>query len=426
MRQVYAQVPRGRGGEALEMAKRLDGANLALIEGDGSNGPVDLLIAYMPNQRVEELVRELQELPDLHLTLTPQGTMPLHPPEAEAAQQVREVQWRSPLEVFLSALQSLGSWRGFLGYAALGGVVVWIGLLTNTIFLLTAAMLLAPFAGPAMNLAIATARGDWRLAGRSVLRYLTSLVVTIVVTAVLSLIFRLEVATGTMIDTSTISIVAVLLPLAAGAGGALNLVQSERSSLVSGAATGMLVAASLAPPAGTIGMASVLGEWEMVRSGFFLLLLQLVGINLAGSVVFRLAGLNAKGTRYSRGTWWIFPVILAATAVALVALLVWQWSSPPNLRHASRAARAVEEVQSVVEQSGLASLVEADVRFTRANIPGQNTLLAVVYVQRDASLALPSEVIRTRITQRIQARLLQEGFNVTPLVDVQVLDPPMR
>jgi hypothetical protein len=48
-----------------------------------------------------------------------------------------------------------------------------------------------------------------------------------------------------------------------GAAGALNLCQSERSSLVSGAATGMLVAASLAPQAGLIRMGAAIGEWEM-------------------------------------------------------------------------------------------------------------------------------------------------------------------
>ena len=61
--------------------------------------------------------------------------------------------------------------------------------------------------------------------------------------------------------------------IAAGAAGAINLMQSERSSLVSGAATGMLVAASLAPPAGIIGMAAAIGRWDMAVSGLFLLLL---------------------------------------------------------------------------------------------------------------------------------------------------------
>jgi uncharacterized membrane protein len=58
-----------------------------------------------------------------------------------------------------------------------------------------------------------------------------------------------------MLATNTVSAVAVLIPLVSGTAGALNLVQSERSSLVSGAAAGMLVSVSLAPPAALVGMA---------------------------------------------------------------------------------------------------------------------------------------------------------------------------
>ncbi|WP_336231445.1 DUF389 domain-containing protein [Scytonema sp. PRP1] len=187
--------------------------------------------------------------------------MTLQPPADEAAQQVTDVAARSPIEVFLSGLQSVGSWKGFLGYAAAAGVVVWIGLFTNTSYLLVAAMLIAPFAGPAMNVALATARGDRHLLGRSLVRYFAALAVAIAVAAFLSFGLRQQVITEQMAATSTISAVAVLLPVVAGAAGALNLVQSERSSLVSGAATGMLIAASLAPPAGLVGMAGVMGRW---------------------------------------------------------------------------------------------------------------------------------------------------------------------
>ncbi len=154
----------------------------------------------------------------------------------------------------MAGLQSVGSWKGFLGYAAAAGVVVWIGLYTNTSYLLVAAMLIAPFAGPAMNLAIATARGDITLLKRSLIRYFSALLVTILVALALSLILRQEIPTNQMVQTSELSSVALLLPLAAGAAGALNLVQSQRSSLVSGASVGMLVAASLAPPAGLVDL----------------------------------------------------------------------------------------------------------------------------------------------------------------------------
>jgi uncharacterized hydrophobic protein (TIGR00271 family) len=285
----------------LDLAAQHGGTNMASLEAVANGGAVDLVIVHTPNGQVEGLIDALDGEPDLHLTLVPQGVIALKPPASEAADQTTDVEPRSPLEVFLAGLQSVGSWTGFLSYAGLAGVVVWIGLFTETVYLLTAAMLIAPFAGPAMNAALATARGDAELLGRSVARYFAALALTIAVAFALSLLLQQQIATGLMIQTSFLSSVAVLLPLTAGAAGALNLCQSERSSLVSGAATGMLVATSLAPPAGLVGMGAAIGEWDMVRSAAFLLILQIVGINLAGTVVFRLFGISPRGARYERG-----------------------------------------------------------------------------------------------------------------------------
>jgi uncharacterized membrane protein len=275
-----------------------------------------------------------------------------------------------------------------------------------------------------MNTAIATARGDGRLLGSSLLRYFAALLVTIATTALLSFILDLQVATQQMVATSQVSSAAVLLPLVAGAAGALNLVQSERDSLVSGAAVGLLVAASLAPPAGLIGMAAVLGRWDMVLNGLYVLLLQLVGINLAGAVIFRLFGLSPRGARYARGQPWLFYVVLALTIAALGSLLYWQFQSDPDLERASRAQRATAVIQELVKASPIAKLVEADVSFTGTNIEGQHTLLGVLYVQRSQDSAISAAEIRSRLTQAVQKRLLREDFNVTPLIQVNVLTPP--
>jgi uncharacterized hydrophobic protein (TIGR00271 family) len=255
MRQLLIQVPRGTGEEVLEIAQKYDGANLAQFQVTGSDGAIDLAIIHVSNSKVEGLLGELEDLPELHVTLIPRGVMPLQPPAFEAPEQVTNVEPRSPIEIFLAGLQSVGSWKGFLGYAAVAGVVVWIGLFTNTNYLLVAAMLIAPFAGPAMNVAIATARGDITLLKRSLIRYFAALGVAIVIGWLLSLILQQQVITELMLATNTVSAVAVLIPLVSGTAGALNLVQSERSSLVSGAAAGMLVSVSLAPPAALVGMA---------------------------------------------------------------------------------------------------------------------------------------------------------------------------
>ncbi|MEA5627474.1 DUF389 domain-containing protein [Nostoc sp. UHCC 0251] len=423
MRQLIIQVPRGNGKAVIDIAKSHNGTNLARFEGNAEE-PIDVVIVHLSNQEVGKVLDKLQDLPKVQITLIPTGVMTLQPPASEAPQQVVDVEERSPIEIFLSGLQSVGSWRGFLGYAALAGFVVWIGLYTNTAYLLVAAMLIAPFAGPAMNTAIATAWGDRKLLGRSILRYFSALAVTIATTWLLSLILRQEIPTSLMVDSSQVSAVAVILPLAAGAAGALNLVQSDRSSLVSGAATGMLVAASLAPPAGIVGMASAVGRWDMAISGLFLLFLQLCGINFSASLLFRVFGLSAQGTRYQRGKKRVFFSALAITVIALAGLLTWQFSNSPNLQRSSLTQRANAQVQKTVEQVGLAKLVESNVRFTRSNIQGQDTLLSVIYVQRQPGVTASSEEIRSRLTQSIQTQLLKQDLNVTPLVDVNVLETP--
>ncbi|MBE9129828.1 MULTISPECIES: TIGR00341 family protein [unclassified Coleofasciculus] len=424
MRQLLVQVPRGQGKAVLDIAKDHEGANLAKFEATDGEKPVDLVVVHVPNRQVEDLLGELEPIPQLYVTLNPRGVIPLQPPPDEAPQQVKDVAMLSPLEVFLGGVQSIGSWKGFLGYAALGAVVAWIGLYTNTMYLLTAAMLIAPFAGPAMNLAIATARGDKTLLWRSLLRYFAALVVSMVVAGLLSFLLRQENPTSQMLATSTISATALLLPLSAGAAGALNLMQSERSSLVSGAATGMLVAASLAPPTALVGMASAIGRWDMAINAVFVLLLQLVGINLSATIIFRIFGLSARGARYKRGKKAIVLIAFVTTIVALAALLTWQFSSVPELQRGSLEQRITSDIQKVVKESDLAEPIEVNIRFTASDIKGQNTILGTIYVEQQAGVKIPSEEIRQRLSRHIQSYIYKQNYKVTPLIDVSVLEPP--
>lgn len=423
MRRLLVWVPEG-GADAVRETSGRNGATQALrLAADADSGPVDLFVLHVPNQRVGDLVDDLTGLEGLHVSMLPQGVLALEPPSTEAPQQVLDVTLRSPLEIFLSALQSIGSWRGFLAYAGIAGAVVWVGLLTNTVYLLTAAMLIAPFAGPAMNAAVATARGDAVLLRRSIARYFAALGVAGVTAAVLTVVFRQQVVTNQMIEVSTISTAAVVLPLAAGAAGAINLSQSQRTSLVSGAATGMLVAAALAPPVGVVGMAAVLREWDIVRSGLFLLGLQLVGINLSGAAVFRVVGLGPVGVRLARGTAGISRAAAAASLLVLAAFLAWQFSDAPDLQRSTISQRAAGVVQEVVRAEAEADLVEANARFTRSDIEGQDTLLITAYVQSSVSPDGRPDLAR-RLTQAVQSVLRQRIPHATPLVEVTVLAPP--
>lgn len=376
------------------------------------------------NHRVQSLLDELQTVPDVHINFLPQGIFALHPPHSDVPDQVTDVEERSPVEILLGGLQSLGSWPGFLSYAVVGAITAWIGLFADTVIMLIAAMLIAPFAGPAMNLALASAQGDLQLLRRSLVRYVVAILVAILVAIGMSLVLGQQVATSQMVSVSKVSIIAVLVPLVAGAAGALNLVQSERSSLVSGAAVGLMVAATLAPPAALVGMSIAIGEWSMSTTGVFLLLLQLFGIQLAGSLVFRFyGGVSYHATRYQRGRSWVLPVSLTISGLALAGLLFWQMTGSLDLFRATSEQRARAEVQEVVSSSGLAHLVEANIRFTQPDISNQNTLLAVIYVQRDTGVSVSTEVIDQQLTDAIEKRLTAQ-FSVTPLVDLLVMTAP--
>ena len=169
-------------------------------------------------------------------------------------------------------------------------------------------------------------------------------------------------------------------------------------------------------------MAVAMGRWDLVINGLFVLLLQLVGINLTAALLFRAFGVSNRGARYARGKRWLTPTALAATVAVLVGLLTWQLSNSPELQRTSRAQFAADQIQKVLDESSLVKPVDVNVRFTRT--PGQDTLLGTVYVQPENGVTTSSEEIRNRLTREIQENLLEHDFQATPLIDVSVLEPP--
>lgn len=421
MRRLVVTVPSGRAPDVLEAARANGAEGVVTLQGEADGSSVDVVLVETANRELEGLVDQLGAIDRMRLSMFPHGVLGLKPPAEEAPDQVVDVTLRSPLEILLDGLQSIGSWRGFLAYAAVAGIVVWIGLITNTVYLLTAAMLIAPFAGPAMNTAIGTARGDVALLRRSVVRYASALAVGVATAWLLTILFSFEQPTEQMLAATSISRTAVLLPLVAGAAGAINLGQSERSSLVSGAATGLLVAAALAPPAGVVGMAAAMGRWELVTSGAFLLGIQLVGINLSGALVFRLLGLGPRGVRFARGRTGVGVASGVASVLLLAGFLFWQFVGPVSLERSSLAQRAEQDVHRVLSEVDEAVLLEVEARFTRSGPPGEATMLVTAYVRHGGDGAV--DQLEQELERMVARTLAERVDDTTQVVDITVLRP---
>jgi uncharacterized hydrophobic protein (TIGR00271 family) len=420
VRRIEIEVPGGVGHRVVDAARHvqaLDTRCWSAIDGDRR---IDVVITHVPNDAVDALLRELQDLDEVRVAFLPMGTIVLQPPGHRLAGASMDVGTLGPFEVYLSGLQAIGSWHGYLAYAFTAGLVVWLGLYTSTMYLLVGAMLIAPFAGPAMNCAIATARGDWTLLWRSSLRYVAALVVTAATTAALSLVAAQDFATEAMKSIATISAAAIVLPLAAGAAGALHLVQGERSSLVSGAGAGVLVAASLAPPAGALGMSMVIGRWDLIPPSLLLLGLQLVGINVAGAATFRLFGMRTNIVRTRRGRGSVSLAASALSVLAVGALLWWQLGgSLPSLRGATLEQRARTEVLRALRADSIAVL-DARATFERPEVGVSRALLiGLVVVHRDS---LPHDSLRVRVREIAREAVRAVGGAVPSFVEVRVVE----
>lgn len=417
MRRLTIKVDTGQGIHVKSRAEKLGGKNLTITQADTG----ELVTVHISNNQVSNFIESLDDFKEAEINLIPRGVITMYPPSDEVADQVTDVTFRSPLEIYLGGLQSVGSMKGLLSYALAGGMIVWIGLYTNTAFLLVAAMLVSPFAGPAMNAAVGAASGEKSLLLDSLKRYFIAIAVAAVVAFILSFLVKQQYATPLMISVSHISQVSVLLPLLAGFAGAINLVQSERNSLVSGAAVGMLVAASLAPPTALIGMALNFGNWQLIRSGVFLLILQLAGIQLAAALVFRYAGnVTVNVARFAKGEEYLFKLSVGLSVLIGGALLYWQFSSQPGLQKSSLSTEITEIMKISLDKVQYIKTIDADTRFTRGTLPDKNPVICELYLLNQSD-SLTDEQVKKQVIDLLRKSIKAKHFNADPMFDITML-----
>ncbi|WP_347158118.1 DUF389 domain-containing protein [Pontibacter chitinilyticus] len=418
MRQLIIKVSKGKGKDVLEQAQEHHGKNLSLQEADTG----DLVIVYLNNNEVSKFIDSITHLDAVEISLVPRGVITMYPPAGQAPEQVTDVTYRSPIEIFLGGLQSVGSKTGLLIYSVAGAILVWIGLYTGTSFLLVAAMLVAPFAGPAMNAALAAAAGKMELLKQNLLRYLMAIGTAVFVTFLLSFIVGQQHATPMMVTVSQISQVSVLLPLVAGIAGGINLIQSERAGLVSGAAVGMLVAASLAPPTGLIGMALNFGNWQLIRSGIFLLIIQLAVIQISAALVFRYMGkITISGVRFAGGKEYVFRLSMFVSGLLVAGLLYWQFSSQPGLQKASLNTQITEVMHTALSEMKDVETIELNARFTRGTLADLNPVICELYLY-NRNDSLTDEQVKKRVSELLYKRIKAKNWNADPMFDITVLD----
>lgn len=194
----------------------------------------------------------------------------------------------------------------------LSAIVAAIGILRQDLIILIGAMVIAPLFGPNAALSLATTLGDAGLARRAVRANLAGIAVALLVGALVGLLIGVDPANPLIAERTGVNEWDILLAVVAGSAGAVAFTIVLPTALV-----GVMVAVALLPPMVILGMLVGGGEWAAAAGTGLLLLVYLVGINLAGVLTFVTQGISPT-------TWWEEERARRSTrvAVAVWALLL--------------------------------------------------------------------------------------------------------
>lgn len=176
----------------------------------------------------------------------------------------------------------------FILLMVLSTMIGAVGILTDSIVLIIGAMVVGPEYGPLAGVCVAVVDGRPRLAGRSLLAlavgFLLSIAGAALLTAVLVVVGAAP-STPTPDREITLFIsdpnwASLLVAVLAGVVGMLALTGARSAVLV-----GVLISVTTIPAAANVGVAFVYRDWSEARGAALQLIVNLLGVSLAGLAV---------------------------------------------------------------------------------------------------------------------------------------------
>ncbi len=208
----------------------------------------------------------------------------------------------------------------YVATVVLSAIVAAIGILHDNVAVVIGAMVIAPLLGPNVALSLATTLADAPLARTALRAGLLGIAVAFALSVLLGLVVPVNPAAHEIAMRTTVSLADIALALAAGAAGALAFTTGVPSTLV-----GVMVAVALLPPVVTLGLLAGAGFERQAVGALLLVVMNLVGVNLAGVATFVAQGIRpaswweADRARHSTivalGVWFVLLVLLGAVIV---------------------------------------------------------------------------------------------------------------
>lgn len=273
----------------------------------------------LPAESTEKLMDELEkrygQSNDFHLALLPVEASFPSPREieekTEESKDPEQKEEKVPLrvsrqELYNEVFDNSKLTNTFIIMVILSTIVASIGLLNNNIAVVIGAMVIAPLLGPNVALSFAITLGDSVLGYNSLKTNLAGILVAFVVAFLLGIFLSVDPGIPEIHARTFVGYDDIVLALASGIAGALSLTSGLSSSLI-----GVMVAVALIPPLAVFGLLLGGGYVNASFNAFFLLIINMICINLAGVVTFLLKGLQPIH-------WWEASKAKKATKYAII------------------------------------------------------------------------------------------------------------
>ncbi|MFV0459102.1 MAG: DUF389 domain-containing protein [Actinomycetales bacterium] len=173
----------------------------------------------------------------------------------------------------------------FLAFLVIGCLLAATGVVTDSAVTIVGAMVVSPDFGPLAGLAVAAVSRRRDLAAQAALALGAGYPIAIAVTALFALVARSLGALDpqTLSHASDVAFVyqvgpySFVVAVLAGIGGMLALTSQKSGVLV-----GVFISVTTIPAAGFVAVSAVLGRWDLCGQAFLQLLVNMLGVVLAG------------------------------------------------------------------------------------------------------------------------------------------------
>jgi len=212
----------------------------------------------------------------------------------------------------------------FVLMTILSTVVVSIGLLKNNVAVIIGAMVIAPYLGPNVALALSSVLAEKKLGADALKTLIIGGLIVVALSSGIGLIIDFDASIVEISSRTHIGYGEIILALASGAAGVLAFTTGASAAVI-----GVMVSVALLPPLAVFGLLMGAGEFSLALGALLLFLTNIICVNLSGIATFLYQGVSPrtwydtdkarKATRRS--------LVLWISTLVLLGVIIFIWSN---------------------------------------------------------------------------------------------------